>query len=276
MGEPQAAGVQALALTLTWWADFVYAPARALKPLGLYRGESIGTPPEPQPRPGGGPCLSRTLEGPRLLDTVPEHYEDVSWFDEVSAEYDQLVGRFSGHIYEEALLRMRPHLGPRARILDPSAGPGRQALALAAAYPEGEVVAADLSQDMVKHAHAEAVKQGLRNVAFVQADVGAPPADFEGYFDAIFCCLAFHHYPHGRSAVEAFARVLAPGGVAFVADTGPAWMVALARDLSVAGDPGFVRHRTGHEFVDLFRDAGFRHVSWEEILPGMGLTTAVL
>ncbi|MCB9665089.1 MAG: methyltransferase domain-containing protein [Alphaproteobacteria bacterium] len=275
MAQAQPVGVQALAVALWWWADFVYAPARALKPLGLYRGETVGSPPEPDPWPGAGPRFSRELDGPWLLDEEPGHYDSVAWFDEVSAEYDQLVMRFSGHIFAETVARMRPHLGAAARILDPSAGPGRQAMDLAALVPDGEVVAADLSREMVLRAHADAQARGIRNMAFVQADVSQPPAAFDEAFDAIFCCLAFHHYPDGRGAVEAFARVLAPGGVAFVADAGPAWMVALARDISVAGDPGFVRHRTGHEFVDLFRDAGFRHVSWEEILPGMGLTTAV-
>jgi SAM-dependent methyltransferase len=111
-------------------------------------------------------------------------------------------------------------------------------------------------------------------MAFFQADVAKPPEEFEGYFDAIFCCLSFHHYPDGEAAVRAFRKVLAPGGKVFVADAGPRWFVELARPISELADPGFVRHRTGEEFLRMFTEAGFSSVSWVEALPGIGVTVA--
>lgn len=111
-------------------------------------------------------------------------------------------------------------------------------------------------------------------MAFFQADVAKPPEAFAGYFDAIFCCLSFHHYPDGLAAARAFKRVLAPGGRVFVADPGPAWFIELARTISVLADPGFVRHRTGEEFLGLFREAGFSSIAWAEVLPGIGVTIA--
>jgi hypothetical protein len=78
------------------------------------------------------------------------------------------------------------------------------------------------------------------------------------------------------AAARAFRRVLRSGGKAFVADPGPAWFVALAKPLSVLADPGFVRHRTGEEFLQLFTEAGFSTVSWVEVLPGIGVTVATV
>ena len=115
---------------------------------------------------------------------------------------------------------------------------------------------------------------GRSNMAFVQADVGDPPPLFEGYFDAISCCLAFHHYPDGAAAIRAFRRVLKPGGMAFVADPGPKWFNDMSRPWAKLADPGFVQHRTGTDFQMLFRQAGFAEVYWVEALPGIGITVA--
>jgi SAM-dependent methyltransferase len=127
---------------------------------------------------------------------------------------------------------------------------------------------------MVNAAHGNAQAAGCRNMAFFQADVARPPAAFDGYFDAIACFLSFHHYPDGAAAAAAFRRVLAPHGVAFVADPGPRWFIELARTISVVADPGFIRHRTGEEFRALFVEAGFSSVYWVEALPGIGITIA--
>ena len=135
-------------------------------------------------------------------------------------------------------------------------------------------VAADLSRGMVELAHQNAQRAGLGNMAFLQADVVDPPAELEGAFDAVFCCLSFHHYPDGAAAARAFLRVLRPGGRVFIADPGPAWYVKAVRDLAKLTDPGFVMHRTGEEFEQLLGPAGFGSFFWIEALPGMGITIA--
>jgi SAM-dependent methyltransferase len=91
----------------------------------------------------------------------------------------------------------------------------------------------------------------------------------------VFCCLSFHHYPDDVAAADTFRRVLRKGGIACVADPGPAWFIAISKKLSQLTDPGFVRHRTGEEFQALFTKAGFQSVCWTEVLPGIGVTLAV-
>lgn len=263
-----------LALSLIWWSANVFEPAVRLKRLGLYRPATLGSPPTAHVPRGGGKGLTLTNDEPVLLADEPEHYESVRAFDEMSDGYDAFVRPFSRPIVDEVVTLMRPLLARDARILDPSAGPGSSAIELSRLVPAGEVIAADLARGMVATAHRSALEAGRRNMAFFQADVGAPPPAFEGYFDAIFCCLSFHHYPDGAAAARAFRKVLAPHGRAFVADPGPAWFISLARPISVLGDPGFVRHRTGEEFRELFTDAGFSEVYWIEALPGIGITIA--
>lgn len=263
-----------LAMALLSWRVHVFEPALALRRLGLYAPPEIGARPAPGAPPGGGRDLSLRRSSPALLPGEPEGYASVRAFDELAPLYEAIVRPFSEPVLDETIALMRPLLSPRARVLDPSAGPGREAIRLSRLVPEGEVVAADLSREMVEAAHRNAAAAGCHNMAFFQADAACPPGDFDGYFDAIVCCLAFHHYPDGAAVARAFRRVLAPGGWVFIADPGPAWFIELARAISVIADPGFVRHRTGEEFRALFLEAGFASVYWVEALPGIGVTVA--
>lgn len=256
------------------WSHYVFRPAAMLKSLGVFHPNVLGTAPSPHKFEGGGPDLSKRFDAPVLLENTPSHYDSVVEFDHCSGDYEMAVKPFSQPVFDELLALLLPHLVPDARILDPSCGPGIEAMALARLVPEGEVVAADLSRGMVKTAWRNARDAGLANMAFVQADVGDPPAIFEGYFDAISCCLAFHHYPDGAAAVRAWRKVLRPGGMAFVADPGPKWFNDMSHPWAKLADPGFIQHRTGAEFQALFREAGFNDVYWVEALPGIGITVA--
>jgi ubiquinone/menaquinone biosynthesis C-methylase UbiE len=257
------------------WSHHVFKPALVMKSLGLYHPNTLGSAPPPRKLPGGGPELSRRHAEPVLLAQTPGHYDSVVEFDHCSDDYEQAVKPFSQPVFDELLAQMLPHLVPDARVLDPSCGPGVEAMALARLVPEGEVVAADLSRGMVETSWRNARRAGIANMAFVQADVGDPPAFFEGYFDAISCCLAFHHYPDGGAAARAFRKVLKPGGIAFVADPGPKWFNDMSHPWAKLADPGFVQHRTGTDFQMLFREAGFADVYWVEALPGIGITVAL-
>jgi ubiquinone/menaquinone biosynthesis C-methylase UbiE len=264
-----------LGIALLSYAETVFKPYLFCRRLGLtLPPHSIGTRPSPQQRHGGGPALSRRHTKPVFLPKSPENYDTVSEFDHWSEQYDGAIRSFVKPIFDETFALMKPHLAEDARVLDPSCGPGGNAIEIARALPRGEVVAADLSRGMVKTAFHAAQSAGLTNMAFFQADVVKPPKALLGYFDAIFCCLSFHHYADAEGAARSFRRVLAPHGKVFIADGGPDWFVALAREISVAADPGFVQHRTGKQFVELFTKAGFSSVFWIEALPGIGVTIA--
>ena len=264
-----------LGMALVGYAETVFKPYLLYRSLGLAPPPlSIGKKPPVRPLHGGGPRLSRLRRKPILLRGTPENYDTVSEFDHWSEQYDGAIKAFVKPIFDETFALMKPYLAETARVLDPSCGPGANAIELARALPHGEVIAADLSRGMVETAYRSAQQASLSNMAFYQADVVKPPRPFLGYFDAIFCCLSFHHYTDGEGTARAFRRVLSRHGKVFIADGGPDWFVALARAISVAADPGFVQHRTGREFTELFAKAGFSSVFWTEPLPGIGVTIA--
>jgi ubiquinone/menaquinone biosynthesis C-methylase UbiE len=262
-----------LVANLWWYAFSVLRPAQMLKPYGLYRSFDLGTRPAPH---GGASGAGRRYcvenSEPVYLSERPDTYSTVEGFDQLSSNYDRIIEPFSRPIFEEVTAAMRPFMTPRSRILDPSCGPGTEAMELAAMVPEGEVVAADFSAGMVSAAAANAQRRGIRNMAFFQADVAAMPQPFDSAFDVIYCSLAFHHYPDALGALKEMRRVLRPGGVVFISDAGPWWMKALASPLARWADPGWVTFRTGEEFQELFAAAGFSGFYWTESLPGIGLT----
>ena len=158
---------------LSCWSANVFRPAQVMKSLGLYRPNTLGQPPAPRRLAGGGPGVSRTLAAPLLLDKPPGHYDSVVEFDHCSEDYQAAVKPFSQPVFDELVGLLLNHLVPDARILDPSCGPGIEAITLARLVPDGEVVAADLSRGMVETAWRDARNAGVSNMAFVQADVGA-------------------------------------------------------------------------------------------------------
>jgi ubiquinone/menaquinone biosynthesis C-methylase UbiE len=256
---------------LWWYAFSVLRPAQALKAAGVYRSPKIGEAPVVVERHGGGQAFCYDFPEPVLLSERPGDYHLVEDFDHLSSDYQWVVEPFSRPIFEEVMQAMAPYMTDDSRILDPSCGPGTEALLLAERVPFGEVVAADFSADMVKTAAAGAARRGLENMAFFQLDVAKMPAHFEGQFDAVYCSFAFHHYPDPLGALREMRRALRPGGHTFIVDAGPWWMKALASPLAKWGDPGWVAFHTGEEFERLFREAGFPGFHWVEVLPGIGL-----
>jgi S-adenosylmethionine-dependent methyltransferase len=112
------------------------------------------------------------------------------------------------------------YLPPEARVLDIGGGPGRYAIWLA--RRGHRVVLADLSPELLCLARAKVDQAGMGTMVeeIVEADACDLSRWAEGSFDAVLCLGPFYHLPdpddRHRAATE-LARVLCPGGTAFVA-----------------------------------------------------------
>ncbi len=101
------------------------------------------------------------------------------------------------------------------RWCDVACGPGILARALAPRV--AEVVGVDLTPAMVETARAEARREAVANVRFLQGDATGLPID-DGAFDGAMTRFSLHHIPAPGRVVAEMARVVRVGGTVAVVD----------------------------------------------------------
>lgn len=139
----------------------------------------------------------------------------------------------------------------RGRVADMGMGSGTGSEALAALYPELDVVGVDLDPKMVELARE---KFRRANLSFVVGDIAKPVFD-EATLDGVFDSSVLHHvttfggYRHdaARDALAVQARALKPHGVLVVRDFVDPGTSRLASDAMVLLD---VRHDDGDDSSD--------------------------
>ena len=98
------------------------------------------------------------------------------------------------------------------RLLEVPVGTGVLTMPLYQSLPDAEITCLDYSADMMAHAERRAEAMNLKNVSFVQGDVGKLPFADES-FDVVLSLNGFHAFPDKDAAFRETCRVLKPGGV---------------------------------------------------------------
>jgi ubiquinone/menaquinone biosynthesis C-methylase UbiE len=135
--------------------------------------------------------------------------------------YDESVIQPEGTRYAQALeaglqaISIRPH-----RILDVNTGTGFVALRLRELFPQAEIGATDLSEEMLKQARSKAEQSGA-SIVFRRADIAQLP-----FADESFDLVTLHNGPPNFAEM---ARIVRPGGQMFIAFTSgarlPRWLL---------------------------------------------------
>lgn len=175
--------------------------------------------------------LDPTVEIPRYSSAVDIHcmpggYHTELVADDISAgaNYDSgifattggMLGRWNdggGQALAKWLKEEHPDFKPR-RILDLGCTVGHNAVPLAQAFPDAEVIAIDVAAPMLRYGHARARSLGVDNITFRQAN--AESLDWpDGHFDLISTAMFWH-----ESSAKAMPRkmreihrLLAEGGL---------------------------------------------------------------
>jgi ubiquinone/menaquinone biosynthesis C-methylase UbiE len=150
------------------------------------------------------------------------------------------------------------------RILDVACGTGLLTFkAVALVGPQGEVVGADISEQMIKSARAAAAARGTANVRFERMDAEALKFS-DSSFDAVLCALGLMYVPDPERAVREFHRLVRSGGRAAAVVWGQRSKCGWAEifpivDARVQSDvcPMFFRLGTGDTLRQAFLAAGF-------------------
>lgn len=146
------------------------------------------------------------------------------------------------------------------RVLDVATGTGFCAMAFAPRV--AEVVAYDLTPEMLAEAARLATERGLENVSCRQGAAEDMPFD-DGAFDIVTARVAPHHFESMERFLSEAFRVLTPGGQLLIADTAAPdesdadlWQ----NEVELLRDPSHVRDYTRAEWRDFVTAAGFQEV----------------
>jgi ubiquinone/menaquinone biosynthesis C-methylase UbiE len=142
-------------------------------------------------------------------------------------------------------------------VLDVACGPG--ILSAAIAKSARDVVAFDLTPQMLTKARQRCSAAGLNNVAFREGNAAELPFA-DATFDAVVTRLSVHHFDRPGRVMSEIFRVLRPGGSFVIADVISSEVPAeseLQNAIEILRDPSHVRMLPGSELTSLVREAGF-------------------
>jgi malonyl-CoA O-methyltransferase len=164
----------------------------------------------------------------------------------------------------QRLLAFAATQGPPAkprRVLDAGCGPGQSLPALAARFPQARCLALDFSPAMLARA-ARALPTALP----VCADIERLPFP-DGSLDLYWSSLALQWCDPATALLEA-ARVLAPGGAAWIATLGPRTLHELRAAFSAVDENAHViDFSAADHWIEAARSAGFAlHAHTQETL----------
>jgi SAM-dependent methyltransferase len=170
---------------------------------------------------------------------------------------------------------------PGDRVLDVAAGTGEPSLTAAQAVgPEGQVVATDISPEMLAYARERAEAAGIGNVEYVEADASSldfPPESF----DAALSRWGIIFEPEAEAAAARIRSFLKPGSRMAISSWGPPERVPMLSlpmrtvmtRLNVPppppGTPGPLSRPTHEAIGGLLEGGGFADVEVEELEIGM-------
>ena len=97
------------------------------------------------------------------------------------------------------------------KLLEVPVGTGVLTMPVYRELPDAKITCLDYSADMMNAAKQKAGRLGIKNVTFLQGDVGALPFEDES-FDIVLSLNGFHAFPDKEAAYRETLRVLKKGG----------------------------------------------------------------
>jgi ubiquinone/menaquinone biosynthesis C-methylase UbiE len=145
----------------------------------------------------------------------------------------------------------------RARVLDLGCGGGHVSFAVAPHV--AEVIAYDLSEEMLAAVATEAASRALTNVSTQRGPAESLPLE-AGYFDFVITRFSAHHWFDVKAGIAEARRVLKPDGTAVFIDVAAPSEVALdtfLQSIELLRDPSHVRDYSLEEWFRFIGAAGF-------------------
>lgn len=150
------------------------------------------------------------------------------------------------------------------RVLEVACGFGGVARLMAKARG-AEVVGIDINEHAIEAASAQAVREGVADLAeFRVADASRTLPFDEASFDALFCNDSIDHFPQRDRVVGEWFRILRPGGRVLFTDPILVTGVLTNEEIAIRSSVGFYLFVPPGENERLLEDAGFDVVQVED------------
>lgn len=163
------------------------------------------------------------------------------------------------HAQGEDLEQMASLVGnrPGATALDVGCGGGHAAFLLAQLV--GNVVACDISDDMLRVVGVEARRRGLGNIVIRRSEAESLPFPSDS-FDVAVTRYSAHHWRDVPAGLAQMRRALKPGGMIIVMDVatpGAPLLDTWLQTMELMRDPSHVRNASPAEWRAMLTAAGF-------------------
>ena len=158
----------------------------------------------------------------------------------------------------EAIGRIQPE-----RLIDIGCGPGAFLSLVEETYPDIQLNALDLSEEMIRE-----TKERLSDTAITTVgDSENMPLEGEQY-QVVTCNMSIHHYPHPQNALNEMYRILKPGGCLLLNDMDCIAPIRTAANWIFPRLPGGdVKMYSREEIEGMARRAGFQKIRYRKISP---------
>ncbi len=131
------------------------------------------------------------------------------FWDKAAKNYDATEERFE-HIHSRARAKAKKHLKAADVVLDYGCGTGTTACEISGMV--SEVVAIDISAEMIELANSKKVANEIENVRFEQGTILDESLERES-FDVVLAFNMLHTIPDPQSVVAKIYELLKPGGL---------------------------------------------------------------
>ncbi len=138
------------------------------------------------------------------------------WFDKQAPVYDETNTILYSKYGKISCENIRKYLSDKSysKLLDIGSGTG-YLIDMLSKERDAEFIGLDLSPEMIKQAESKNIK----NAKFVEGRSDNLPFENDS-FDIVTCSQSFHHYPETDKPMQEAKRVLKPGGLYILSDTG--------------------------------------------------------
>ena len=111
----------------------------------------------------------------------------------------------------------RLELNQSSKVLEVGPGPGYFSVKVAKAIPQGELVLADIQQEMLDYAKKRVDKRGFNNVSYSLCDGQTFPFP-DNHFDRIFMVTVIGEVENQKAYLKEFLRILRKGGILSISE----------------------------------------------------------